>query len=284
MDGFTLLMAVYARDDEAFVRHAFESATTAQELPPTHAVVVRDGPVGDGVARWLDEIEADPTVTVIRLEHNGGLANALNVGLEAAPTPIVARADADDICLPQRFSLQIPLMMAGMDLVGSAIAEFTDDPRRPGAVRPVPTDQAEIERQARLICPFHHPTVVFRKPAVEAVGGYPQLRQMEDYLLWVKMLMNGAKVANVGQVLVHYRVGAGAFSRRGGATLARSEAQIQREFLAMGFITKCQYVRNRILRGPLYRHMPAWLRRIAYHLWGHTTIGRSTAQVTDVRS
>jgi len=275
MDDFTLLMAVYAGDDEAFVRPAYDSVTCDQQLPPTYVVVVRDGPVGDGVARWLEEISADLKVEVVALENNVGLAAALNTGLDRVRTDIVARADADDISLPERFALQIPLIASGYDLVGSAIAEFTDDPRQPEIVRPVATTQAEIERQARLECPFHHPTVVFRKSAVEAAGGYPGLKQMEDYPLWAAMLMNGTKVTNLPQVLVHYRVGAGAFARRGGKVLARSEAELQRRFLAMGFTTRWQYLRNRILRGPLYRHLPARIRRFAYHLRERGKHGRA---------
>ena len=274
MDDFTLLMAVYAGDDESFVRPAYDSVTRDQELPPTRVMVVRDGPVGDDVAGWLKEISTDPKVEIVALEKNVGLAGALNTGLKHITTDIVARADSDDISLPQRFALQIPLISSGYDLVGSAIAEFTDDPKHPEIVRPVKTTQAEIARQARLESPFHHPTVVFRKQAVEDAGGYPELKQMEDYPLWAAMLMNGAKVTNLDQVLVHYRVGAGAFARRGGKVLATSEAQLQKRFLAMGFTTRWQYLRNRILRGPLYRHLPAPVRRFAYHLRERSKHGR----------
>ncbi len=267
MSTFTLLMAVYAQDDEAFVRSAYASATKDQELAPTQVVVVRDGPVCPELAAWLEEIAQDPMVTVVPLERNGGLARALNIGLAHVTTEIVARADADDICQPQRFALQVPLIESGLDLVGSAIAEFTDDPAHPEVVRSLPAAQADIERQSRLVCPFHHPTVVFRKQAVLDAGGYPELAQMEDYLLWARMLMRGARVANVPKVLVHYRVGAGAFARRGGPVLARSEAELQRQFRAMGFTNRWQYLRNRLLRGPLYRHLPAGPRRIFYHLW-----------------
>jgi len=259
-------MAVYAGDVEDFVRPAYDSVTRDQQLPPDHVVIVRDGPVSEGVARWLEEISVDPKVGIVALEHNVGLAAALNIGLDHATTDIVARADSDDISLPERFALQIPLICSGYDLVGSAIAEFTSDPKHPELVRHVMTTQSGIERQARLESPFHHPTVVFRKSAVEAAGGYPGLKQMEDYPLWAAMLMNGAKVTNLDQVLVHYRVGAGAFARRGGRALARSESQLQERFLAMGFTTRWQYLRNRLVRGPLYRYLPASVRRFLYHL------------------
>ena len=278
MDDFTLLMAVYAQDEDAFVRAAYLSATRDQELPPTHGVVVQDGPVSPAVAAWLDEITEDPRTTVVRLPRNLGLAAALNAGLTHVRTDIVARADADDICLPQRFATQVPMIAAGLDLVGSAIAELSDDPHAPQRLRRVRTTQAEIEQQARLESPFHHPSVVFRKSAVLRAGGYPSGTRMEDYLLWVNMLMSGAKVANCDQVLVLYRTNAGAFARRGGAAMARSEADLQRYLRLIGFTTRWQYLRNRVVRGPLYRYLPSSLRRVAYRLWksssSHPTVER----------
>ena len=271
MDDFTLLMAVYAQDDEAFVRSAYLSATRDQELPPTCSVIVQDGPVSAGVARWLSEVSEEPGVTVVHLEKNMGLGAAINRGLRHVETEIVARVDADDICLPNRFSTQIPLIETGLDVVGSSIAEFTMEPPQPGVRRLIHTTQAQIMRHARLECPFHHPTVVFRKQAVLGVGGYPPLPQMEDYLLWAKMLIAGARVANVPEVLVYYRVGAGAFRRRGGKTLAVSEAKLQKEFLSMGFIDRWEYSRNRLLRGVLYRHLPTPIRRFTYHMWKRAT-------------
>jgi glycosyltransferase involved in cell wall biosynthesis len=267
MTEFAVLMAVYAGDELAQVRAAYHSATRAQLRPPDQVVIVQDGPVPDGIAAWLGQVGAEPGVTVVRLKHNAGLATALNVGLRHVTCPIVARCDADDICLPQRFAVQVPMIESGLDLVGSAIAEFGSDPNRPGRIRSVKTTQRDIERQARFECPFHHPSVVFRKQAVLDVGGYPVLKNMEDYLLWATLLMNGARVANTNQVLVHYRVGAGAYRRRGGAQLARSEARLQKTLRARGFTTGWQYLRNRIVRGPIYRRMPTPGRRLAYRLW-----------------
>jgi len=271
MDDFTLLMAVYAGDQEDFVRAAYLSATAEQTLPPTYCVIVQDGRVDPGVAAWLDEIAEDPRTMIVRLEQNSGLATALNTGLAHVHTDIVARADADDICLPQRFEVQIPMIAAGLDLVGSAIAELTDDPSEPQRLRHVKTTQADIEHLARMESPFHHPSVVFRKSAVLRAGGYPENTRMEDYLLWVKMLTTGAKVANTDQVLVRYRTDAGAFRRRGGKAVASSEADLQKTLRAMGFTTRRQYIRNRIVRGPLYRYLPPRLRRTAYHIWKSLT-------------
>ncbi|MDR0959541.1 MAG: glycosyltransferase [Propionibacteriaceae bacterium] len=257
-------MAVYAGDRADFFARALASATTDQLRPPDHVVIVRDGPVVPAVADLLDEVATRPRTTVVPLERNGGLARALNIGLEHCATDIVARADADDICLPNRFAVQIPLISAGADIVGSAIDEFDDDPTTVDHIREVATDPEVIAQQARFETPFNHPSVVYRKSAVIAAGGYPDLPLMEDYLLWGKMLLSGARAANVDDVLVHYRVGAGAYARRGGWRLFRSEIALQRAFKRIGFTTWPQCLRNLVVRGG-YRLIPEPLRRIGYH-------------------
>ncbi len=76
---------------------------------------------------------------------------------------------------------------------------------------------------ARFRDPFNHPTVVYRRRAVVAAGGYQHLNKMEDYWLFVRMIQDGARVANLAEPLVLYRVGAGAYQRRGGTAMLRTE-------------------------------------------------------------
>jgi hypothetical protein len=111
--------------------------------------------------------------------------------------------------------------------------------------------------------PFNHPTVVYRRDAVLAAGGYGDLPLMEDYALFARMLQGGARAVNVAEPLVYYRVGAKAFKRRGGTGLLRSELRLQRDFLRRGFITPAEYLRNVAVRGG-YRLIPWWLRRAVY--------------------
>jgi hypothetical protein len=86
---------------------------------------------------------------------------------------------------------------------------------------------------------------------------------MEDYLLWAKMIVAGARVANVAEPLVRYRVGAGAYARRGGLRQLCAELAVQRRFRRIGFTTRAQFVRNVAVRGG-YRLVPEVVRRLAY--------------------
>lgn len=273
-EPFSVLLPVYAGDDAAHFRRAIASATADQTLRPDEMVLVQDGPVGTEIARVLaqasgggaGDLTAGVPARVLRIPRNVGLAAALDAGLRLCRHEIVARVDADDICRPERFAIQVPLLAAGRDVVGSAIQEFDDDEAHPGIVRRLPLEHDEIVRAARFTSPFNHPSVVYRRTAVRAAGGYRDLPLMEDYWLFVRMIEAGARVANVPQALVLYRVGAGAYRRRGGWRLLRSEVRLQVLMLRSGFTTGPQFLRNLAVRGG-YRLVPQSIRRRAYRTW-----------------
>lgn len=83
MKQFTVCTSVYKNDKPEFVREAFDSMLVNQSLKPTEIVLVQDGIVPDGLSLLLSEYESKyPEVMhIIRLEKNGGLGNALKLGL-----------------------------------------------------------------------------------------------------------------------------------------------------------------------------------------------------------
>jgi glycosyltransferase involved in cell wall biosynthesis len=220
--------------------------------------------VREELAACLDELaKSSPVpVTLVPLERNGGLGPALDAGLTASQYDVVARMDADDVSMAHRFAVEIPLM-AEADIVGSGLLEFVDEIDNIVGQRVPPTGPAQIQAYARMHDPFNHPTVVYRRSAVLAAGGYGDLPLMEDYALFARMLAGGARAVNVPDPLVWYRVGAKAFKRRGGQALLRSELRLQTEFRRLGFTTTAQFIRNVLIRGG-YRLVPWWLRRAVY--------------------
>jgi glycosyltransferase involved in cell wall biosynthesis len=263
-EPFSLLLSVYDGDEPDYLRRAFRSAVDDQTVRPDQVIIVRDGPVREEIAQVLDELRATSLVPVsyVPLEVNAGLGPALDHGLAASWFDVVARMDADDVAMPHRFEVELPLM-ADADIVGSGLLEFTGDTDAIVGQRVPPTEPGHIRRYARMHDPFNHPTVVYRRRAVQAAGGYGDLPLMEDYALFARMLGNGARAANVAEPLVFYRVGATAFKRRGGTALLRSELRLQREFRRSGFTTLGEYLRNVAIRGG-YRLVPWWCRRALY--------------------
>lgn len=264
-NAFSLLLPVYGGDRPEYFAKAFASTVNEQTRRPSQVVIVQDGPIPDALAdavRASAEASAVPVVHEV-MESNVGLADALTRGLALCEHDIVARMDADDISLPTRFERQLPLIESGFDLVGTGMFEFLDDVGTIVGSRVPRTDPTEIAAFARFADPFSHPTVVYRRSAVERAGGYQPLGLMEDYWLFARMIASGARVGNVADPLVMYRVGDGAYARRGGLAQWRSELAIQRAFRSIGFTTVAQYVRNVVVRGG-YRFVPEPIRRAAY--------------------
>jgi len=262
---FSLLMPVYRGDDAAHFAKAFTSTVGEQTVRPAQVVLVQDGPVDDELSAAIDRVvdESPVPVTHHALDENVGLARALDLGLTLCEHEIVARMDADDISLPERFAKQLPVIEGGADLVGTGMFEFLDDGGAIVARRTPRTGHDEISRYARFHDPFSHPTVMYRRTAVERAGGYQPLGLMEDYWLFARMIDTGASVENLADPLVMYRVGAGAYARRGGRAQWRSELELQRALRRIRFTSRWEYVRNVTVRG-VYRFVPERVRKVAY--------------------
>ena len=263
--NFSLLIPVYRGDDATQLRLAVESSTAAQSLRPAELVIVQDGPVTTEVGAELARIVREGSVPtrIVELPENRGLTVALNLGIEECRFPVIARMDADDVSLPERFERQWALMEEGYDLVGTGMVEFETDPAIPVSRRVPPVGAERIRAHARTHNPFNHPTMMYRVAALERVGKYLPFGKMEDYWLGVRLIASGARVENLADPLVAYRVGSGAFARRGGMQEARTELRLQRELLHLGFTTRAEYVRNVVMKGA-YRLLPAGLKKVLF--------------------
>ncbi len=263
--GFSVLLPVYRGDTPARLRRAAESSTVEQQRRPAELVVVRDGPVPAPLEAELERLARELPVPVVRvdLERNEGLTAALTAGLARCRHDVVARIDADDVSYPRRFAVQLPVIEAGADVVGSSMHEIGDDESRPLALRRAPVGRRQILAVSRRRNPLSHPSVVLRRPAVTAVGGYEDVPLAEDYWLWVRLLRAGADVRNVPDPLVGYRVSAGAYERRGGVRMFRADLALQARLRRAGHIGFLQWAVNVGVRAG-YRFVPTRLRELAY--------------------
>lgn len=264
---FSLLLPVYNGDSAQFLIRAFRSSVMEQTTKPSEIVLVQDGPVPAALVSAIAELDRTTPVPmkIVILPENRGLAEALTAGLAECSYEVVARMDADDVSEPHRFAVQLGLVGQGYELVGSGLHEFIESAsgEQLGIRRIPPVDPEEIRRYARFHDPFNHPTVVYTKAAVDRAGGYQPLGMMEDYWLFARMLAAGVRATNSPDALVRYRVSSGAYKRRGGLRLLKSEWMLQRAFVASGFTTRLQFVRNLVVRGG-YRLVPEPIRRRAY--------------------
>jgi len=135
-----------------------------------------------------------------------------------------------------------------VDVVGGYVAEFEDDAESPHAVREVPTDHDDIARRAKTRSPMNHVTTMFRRDAVLSAGNYRSTDPLEDYDLWVRILLDGATLANVPAVLVKVRAGPEMYRRRGGLRYACQELALQARFRRWGFVGVGTFLANSVAR------------------------------------
>ena len=172
---FSVLIAVYAKETPTHLEQSLESIFH-QDLPPDEVVLVEDGPLtadlDEVVARFKAQHEA---LQIVKLPQNQGLGLALKVGLTHCQYDIVARMDSDDLSKPHRFSKEMAWLEAHpeTDVVGSWTDEFADTSGKVISTRRVPETHEALLRFSRYRNPMNHPTVMFRKAAVDRLS--PQL-------------------------------------------------------------------------------------------------------------
>ena len=166
---YSVLMSVYEKDNPEYLSDAINSMLE-QTVMPEQFVIVIDGPVPDTLKQIICKYQHDyaKLFTILPLKHNGGLGNALNVGLRYCRNELVARMDADDISLSQRCEREIELFVQNekLALCGTYIDEFYDTSENVRTIRKVPTEYEAIKKFIRRRQPFNHPTVMFRKSEV----------------------------------------------------------------------------------------------------------------------
>lgn len=264
IEMFSVCTSVYKNDKSVYVRVALDSMLVNQSVKPSEIVIVQDGPVPSELCTLLNEYESkyQEIIHIIRLEKNGGLGNALRLGVENAKYPIIARMDSDDICLPDRFEKQLTYLDSHpeCDIVGGQITEFIDSPENIVGKREVPCSNEEIYKYMRSRCALNHPTVMFKKESVLKAGNYKDWFWNEDYYMWVRMMELGCVFANLPDVLVNMRSGLEQYGRRGGRKYFDSEIGIKKLMLEKGMITRKEYIVNYVERFIIQLMLPSSVR------------------------
>lgn len=266
LEKISVLLAVYQKDSDQALIEALNSVI-GQTYPPEEILIMQDGPVKKSIENIIQEYKEKypELITHIVNEKNLGLGPTLARGTEACRNEIIARMDADDVSCPQRFEYQIREFIKDEELalLGGYIEEFEIDSNHPFAKRLVPLKQEEIYKKIKTRNPFNHMTVMFRKSLVMDVGNYSDLKNMEDYCLWIKMVYAGYRMRNLPYTLVMARTGNGMYDRRGGNDYIKSEKQIQQQLFDCKMINRWEYRRNLALR-VLVRKMGSQARRFFY--------------------
>lgn len=263
---FSVCMSVYRNDRPQDFSIALNSIIN-QTHPPNEIVLVVDGPVTHEIDLVINQLLAEAIPSkIICLEKNQGHAIARQTGVENATYELIALMDSDDISKPYRFEKQIKEFEkdSRLDVLGGQITEFVCDVDNVVGSRRVPLDTETIKSYIKKRCPFNQVTVMMRKSAMIAVGGYQDWYCDEDYYLWVRMALAKCKFKNLDDILVNVRVGKEMYARRGGVKYFKSEAKLQKYMLTHRFINYTQYVFNVMVRFVVQVLMPNRIRSFVF--------------------
>lgn len=267
MSTVSVVLPTYGGDDPSDLGEAIESVVK-QRRAPDEVLIVRDGPVPDANAAVIEEyVDEYPFVAVEPLVENRGRSVARRLGVEGSDGEFVAMMDADDVCLPERLERQVDFLEANdeVDVVGTYLLEFDPDTGEEIGIRSLPTDHEALEALAKRRSPVSQSTVMARREAVLSAGNYRDVDRMEDYDLWARMLVDGARFANIPEILVKARTGPEMYERRGGWEYAREEVRQQWDFWRMGFVSGPRACLNLATRFPV-RLLPNGVRRYVYEV------------------
>ncbi len=149
----------------------------------------------------------DDRIIWVQNEENIGLTKSLNKALKIAKGKYIARMDADDISLPERFVTQIEFMEKHPEVIvcGSWRRAIGNENR--DEIWNIPTTREEQQVQLFFYnCGLTHPTAMFRKSMLDEFGirYNDNYKKAQDYGIWVQCT-RFAPMAMIHQVLLQYR-------------------------------------------------------------------------------
>lgn len=203
----SVVMCCY--NSEAHIKNAIDSILN-QTFKNFEFIIWDDG----STDRTKEIIHSYDDKRIIYLYHeNTGLGQALRLACENTSAPIIARMDADDVSLPNRFEKELKYLGDHKEavLVSSAVNYMDEDNRIIGSSFPYTKYEIiqKIMKSGGSV--ISHPSSMFRKSDYLLAGGYYPLNKAQDSLLFSKMMKYG-KLAIIPEPLLNYRISAKSIS------------------------------------------------------------------------
>lgn len=221
MKKIAVILPVYKNDKTEYLSKAVESILY-QTYKDLHLYIGVDGPVGEELKNSLEVLDRQARVSVNWFTENRGLACVLNDLLDICFNEgyeYIARMDADDISMTDRFEKQIACLekQPEIDVVGGAINEIDEDGKNRGKRIVYPETPKGCRDFFAKRNPHAHPAVLFRKSFFDKLNGKKyrsEYRQNQDTMLWYDGMMAGTQHANIQDVVLNFRMTNAMFKKR----------------------------------------------------------------------
>ena len=218
-DCIAVIMSLYKNDTLDCIKLAVESILN-QNYSQFDFYIQYDGYIPQDVDEYLSGLQ-DERIHINRREDNKGLAYSLNELLGIVLPKgyeFIARMDADDISMPDRFEKQIAYMGTHpeTECLGTWAIEINSDGSEYYR-KQMPETHEGCRKQFMIRDCMIHPTVMFRRSYIEKAGLYSLDTYFgEDTMMWAQGFAAGCKFANVPEYLFKFRLNDDFFNRRRG--------------------------------------------------------------------
>lgn len=246
LDEYTVSLVIPLYNSAGFIDAALASVAGQSRLPD-EIIVVDDASTDDGAARaakWSDRLP----LTVVTQPVNQGPGVARRVGIAASSCDLISLLDADDVLFPDH----LDVLLNAYHQHGGVITADT--------LWWAPNKQLSLvtgRRRKRVPSPgrqrlgilehnFVHPISVFSRADYDSVGGFSDLRKMEDWDLWIRMIRAGVQVRMAPLPTALYRV------HGGSASAGRGDLSVNVEVLP-GYLADLAPDERRVLQRTIRR-------------------------------
>ncbi|QXO17234.1 glycosyltransferase [Vibrio ostreae] len=268
IERVAVAISVYTKDKPEYVKESLDSLYN-QDYKSIDIFLNVDGNISKELRSLLTEYEEKDNFHIKFFEKNLGLAFQLNDIIsrvfKLGSFSYLARMDADDVCEPHRITKQVEYFRNNnnVSVLGTSVIEFGANNKK--FYKKMPTSHKDLSDNIIKRCPFNHPTVMFNLSHLSIcdLKYNSELKNTQDYFLWVDLMSKGYVFANLDLPLLRFRVDEKFHSRRG---LTKAKNDLLSRFYAMKKLRRHNFL-NWFYTISLFalRLSPSFLKRIAYN-------------------
>jgi glycosyltransferase involved in cell wall biosynthesis len=206
----SVIMPVY--NGTKFLKEAVESILF-QTFTDFELIIINDGST-DSTEEIVKSFK-DSRIIYIANHTNQGLSRSLNTGIEKARGKYIARMDADDLSIKERFARQFSYLEEhpDIDILGSSILTMNENGKKLKVLKR-PTTHLEIKFSSLFSTPMYHPTIMGRAEVFKTHRFDESLTNSEDYEIWSRLLFRTkTRFANLTEPLLLYRTFSQSFTQ-----------------------------------------------------------------------
>lgn len=202
MKLISVIMPVY--NTQSFIADSLISILN-QSYPHFELIIIDDAS-NDKTINVINKF-SDHRIKLLKNKKHSGVAKSLNQALKVARGSYIARMDADDIALPERFNIQIQYLTKNPQIVAiGSWVELINHAGKTIGIKKMPVKYQDIKKIILKFNPFIHPTMMIRKLILKNIGNYQErYNGAEDYDLFLHMTAKH-QVANLPIQLLKLRI------------------------------------------------------------------------------